>query len=834
MVTHQLASAHQNDGILAPLTGLDKSAGSQGIEGERVPKASCAMDCGLRLPLSQMYRSNARALPICLPCQNAKRTIISLANKTPVCKDALHKLQVDDPEGWKARVRSCRIVDPSAISGGADGVTTLAARRAVLHEWVSEVKQSLGAREVSGVLWLNRLQFIKHQGDLGTPRDEAAAVFDKRVADASVTKMRRDGDEVRIGVMDIPRTEVYRARECSQSIRGHQGIESRLQADDAVSKMAEVGVGANSVSSPLFGDLTDVFRAGNTVGSTTGQPLAPASAHAPPCNLVIPAAAFEGPVPKRKLSESISDPQEEVVATNKKKLAGPLAGVTGDLLHFRQRGLDTASKIWEYWGKAGKNRARLLLAADKRGEVDQDTSLAIKSYSDTLAASKTAKEEVKHWILINAESKLSALNTMCETLERLGEKLDSALATLVNTREVKRKAEAKARVEAAKERCRLTAVFKGKAPENILRYLYDKGALVVTSDSASGGEGDESQEVGSVASVELASNWPTVGADWTSFDHLSPTFFPPGVGKGDSVAAKVRKIPEALGTARIMQAHQDSLRSLSRPGQASGQGVRRLEPGAGHNDTLEDLDWVPDQFKATHAKPKKLSDFGAPSLLVDQMGECRRGIKGWPMVGLGQFAIQVKGESTLLCWPAEAVLNQGSTLEGQWKFLLDDLAQKKFNEFAEEHCHFLPLPTGGAVWIPYGHYVISMSRPTADTSSGILVQPFVSDALVATCQQWPDVKRLLVTQMGLLATTGTKVWKDMAPRAIEWLETPVDRTLFDAPRAITDHQPPVIPAIQDMEAAAPEQNEDDQEEDDEQEVAAQGEDKKPAESLDIE
>ena len=88
--------------------------------------------------------------------------------------------------------------------------------------------------------------------------------------------------------------------------------------------------------------------------------------------------------------------------------------------------------------------------------------------------------------------------------------------------------------------------------------------------------------------------------------------------------------------------------------------------------------------------------------------------------------------------------------------------------------------------------------------------------------------------MGHLTATGTKVWKDMAPRFVEWFETPVDTTLFDAPRAITDHQPPVIPAIQDMEAAAPEQNEDDQEEDDEQEVAAQGEDKKPAESLDIE
>ena len=143
---------------------------------------------------------------------------------------------------------------------------------------------------------------------MGTPREEAGETFDQRVADASVTKMKREGDEVRIGVMDIPRTEVFRSREVSQAIRGQQGIESKLQADGAVRKMAEVGVGANSVSSPMFGDLTDVFRAGKTVGSSTGQLVPLDSVKAPPCNLVIPAGAFDGPRPKRKLSAAISDP----------------------------------------------------------------------------------------------------------------------------------------------------------------------------------------------------------------------------------------------------------------------------------------------------------------------------------------------------------------------------------------------------------------------------------------------------------------------------------------------------------------------------------------------
>ena len=798
----KIAGAWPQEGQFAETT----SQASGG--GERVAKANCSMECGLRLPVAEMYRSNARALPVCLPCQNAKRTLIAMANKTPACKEALNKLQAEDPDGWKARVRACRIVDPSAIAAGADCVAALAARRQVLFHLISEVKQTMGVQEVSAVLWLNKLQFIKHHADLGGPsREEAAALFDQRVRDPTVTKMNREGDEVRIGLMDIPRTEVYRSRETSEAIRGQVVIESKAQADDAVRKMSEVGVGAKSVSSPMFGDLSDAFRAGNTVGSSTGQPLPLGSVKPPPCNLVIPPSTFDGPAPRRSLSAAISDPQDDVLATHKKRRTGPLAGVTGDLLEFRQQGLDTFARIWDIWGKGSNNRARALLLADKRGELSEDVSRALKTYSDTLARARTAQASIKNWVLANAQNNLEELAAMATDLEELGEKLDKAHELMVTSRESTRKALAKKRADDAKERSRLTAVFKGKAPENILRYLYDKGALVATSDTSGGLDSmEDSQETGNAVAVELASNWPRVGGEDTSFDHEMPAFFPPCSGKGDSVAARVRQIPQALGHERIAKAHQDSVRSLSRPGQISGQGVRRLEPGAGSDDKLEDLDWVPEQFKATQAKPKKLSDFGAPSLLTDQMGECRRGIKAWPMVGLGQFAVQVKGESTLLCWPAAAVLDKGCPLDLQWTFLFEDLSHKQFCEFADEHCRYVALTLGGAVWIPYGWYVVSMSRPSVDTSSGILVQPFVTDVLAASCKVWPDVKNLLVAQMGHLVTTGAKVWKDMAPRAIEWLHTANESNALDAPRAIEDMKNKNVQAIQDATGA--EANED--------------------------
>ena len=76
---------------------------------------------------------------------------------------------------------------------------------------------------------------------------------------------------------------------------------------------------------------------------------------------------------------------------------------------------------------------------------------------------------------------------------------------------------------------------------------------------------------------------------------------------------------------------------------------------------------------------------------------------------------------------------------------------------------------------------------------------------------------MLVAQMGHLAATGTKVWKDMAPRAVEWLETPLDTTMLEAPRALTDQAPLASSVIQKAEGPAAIEDRLGPEEDEEQE-----------------
>ena len=119
----------QADGQAAATS--DSVAGAGSVDKTPVKRANCAMECGARLPISEMYKSNSRAMPLCHPCFNAKRALHTVANKSPAAKEALAKMQECDPEAWKARVRSCRILDSGVTR---EGVSTAVARRQELQQ----------------------------------------------------------------------------------------------------------------------------------------------------------------------------------------------------------------------------------------------------------------------------------------------------------------------------------------------------------------------------------------------------------------------------------------------------------------------------------------------------------------------------------------------------------------------------------------------------------------------------------------------------------------------------------------------------------------------------
>ena len=109
-----------------------------------------------------MFKSNARAVPWCHPCWNAQKALKTLAKGDPSAKLALQRLQEQDYELYKAKIRACRIIDPAAAASGESGVTSVTSRREAMVSVITEVKQTLAFEESGGVRWLKRAEFIHH------------------------------------------------------------------------------------------------------------------------------------------------------------------------------------------------------------------------------------------------------------------------------------------------------------------------------------------------------------------------------------------------------------------------------------------------------------------------------------------------------------------------------------------------------------------------------------------------------------------------------------------------------------------------------------------------
>ena len=305
-------------------------------------KAACSFDCGTCLPISQLFRSNARAAPACHPCNNARKAILYAASKDPEQKAALASLQRNDPTLYKSKVRGCRLVD-----SGEQGVASVLDRRTAINNLLVTLSQTVGVEESNGLLWLKRAQWIAfHKLWEATPEEVAAADFDKRAASKNTEKMQLPGDEPRIAVMDIPKTKAFRKREFTNAVSSSVSVSTQKQATAALGQMAQVGVGPGSLNANMFGQFADHLRPGVAAGSASGQLLLLDSTAAPKRDMVIPDEAFEGPVPKRALSAQMSDPQD-AGKTKKARRAGKaaLSGVTGQLYEMRQRGLSASEAI---------------------------------------------------------------------------------------------------------------------------------------------------------------------------------------------------------------------------------------------------------------------------------------------------------------------------------------------------------------------------------------------------------------------------------------------------------------------------------------------------------
>ena len=621
-------------------TGASSASGSAQASSGQAPTAGwgkCSWDCGPAVPIEgNLFRTNPRAVWQCHACYNAARAIKNAA-KTKAEKDGLKKLMADE-QLWKLKVRSCRI-DVASLRDSSR-TAALARRGAKITQLFTTIRQRVEVEESGGVVWLDRDEYAHHMHQTkGKPRSEGEQEFDRKVMDARVTKMHRDGDEVRLPVMEPPRTRVKRSREFSKSLTSAEAsIESAQQAEAALADLASVGTGGASIGHEMFGDFAYMLQPSGVVGSTTGQHLPVADRAPPTVGSLGVLSVFDGFAPAVP-----AGPDDQLLASQqgqRKGKRGPqakgLSDCTGPLREARARGFAKAAELQhDFVGKndAAKKLARALERASCDGEdgsVPGDVGQLCADYDALVKELLEATKGIPSWTLGTAQDSLA-------NLERLGQLLGQSHGVLTETHETWSAARVAARHAAGmaskakqKDMRASLQVYKTSVPKPALQFAWGKGMWASSAPRV-------------VGAAVVASD----GAD--AFDELVPTLFEPGAS---GVASCFREAPVAIGKERLQRSTSLLWTHLASKPSLEGKAIMAMKPKGRPTDSYLDEAWVPTAWRASQGqRPQNLRDYGAPWLLVDKVTAWRTEYDELPLTGIGQFWFQLQGQRLVFLWP---------------------------------------------------------------------------------------------------------------------------------------------------------------------------------------
>ena len=147
------------------------------------------------------------------------------------------------------------------------------------------------------------------------------------------------------------------------------------------------------------------------------------------------------------------------------------------------------------------------------------------------------------------------------------------------------------------------------------------------------------------------------------FQEQRPATWSPTSSDGD-VGGCMRKVIPAYGQ-RVEEASGklvDLLQAEARSPTGARAAVLRVTPKGGLRDSVESMSWAPKDWLRRNIAPEGLRSFGSPWLLAGVSGSARIGPSSWPVPGMGQFLIQVKGSAFVVTFPYGSSLERGATL----------------------------------------------------------------------------------------------------------------------------------------------------------------------------
>ena len=350
----------------------------------------------------------------------------------------------------------------------------------------------------------------------------------------------------------------------------------------------------------------------------------------------------------------------------------------------------------------------------------------------------------------------------------------SKSATVLNSmmKKVKDKVDEgrKARTQdsATRARARNKAILKWKLkgdenfPFEFLRYLYDSGLFI-------------SEE-------KLISDAPAMIPELDEAGHDMDAWTPT-ILRHDRIGAgsDLEKLGNSIGRAWLDSAMKSGFGTLTT---AQKDLVElHLPPQGGGKDTVEQLNWVPGQWRQRKNTPESLRTIGAPWLLSSTHFGIRARPEHFPMSGFGAFLEVLHGSVSVALVPNNDLLDRGMELRRGVRLLLG-LVGKHFAS-AMKVMQFAVLEPKHTLWIPYGFQPIVVSR-TEDEICHLLYVPFVNSELMNQMGNSDEQKHLAITsaemKCRLYANTGfEKHYRELADEVKAWV------TATDSENAPTRH-----------------------------------------------
>ena len=241
---------------------------------------ACVFDCGPPRPKCFLTNTGNKrsARWTCHPCNSARKAMGSVDGKNPATKDALSKLKSENPEAYKAKVRSMRIRLPEE-GPNAPGVDSIAGRRAAMATFTTKLSQKVKVSEETEQQWMSKNEYFAHLEQRYRKKFQSSAeedkMWDSLLKNDQILKQGQ-GEFVEILVTVANKIIASRERTYTREIDHKAILDSQKELEAAIAEVRGTGSGQTALSNAgLFGRLAVSQRPGSSADESRAvNPLA--------------------------------------------------------------------------------------------------------------------------------------------------------------------------------------------------------------------------------------------------------------------------------------------------------------------------------------------------------------------------------------------------------------------------------------------------------------------------------------------------------------------------------------------------------------------------------